>query len=575
MSEPGSIEPVMPEVEPPSGQEGATAAGTSDASAGSAPRSSRLRATRSRLVAALVSIPGMSRLLAGSSAEPEAAASGRSRLAAALLSFVWPGLGQLYARRFITAAIFAVPVVLAAVWLVMQVLNGVLYFGASFLDDSFALTFVIGGAFLGVWRIVSMIHAYATTGPRRRPRRLDAGVLAVLLIVVLAVHGEVVYYAWSAYSFDVDLTNNVLVNNQPTAAPSSQPSATLVPTPAWQPSGSNAPSSPTPGVSPSPAPSDRVTILLTGMDWMPGRTTAMNDAIMLVSLDTETNKVTMVSIPRDTADFDYYWGGSTGVNTKINNFANLIGKGLIHAPDPPLTAFANEVGYLVGVKVDYYAEIDMSGFGSMVNLLPGHDVCVYNPKAIDDPSTQTHIAAGNVCLDGVQAIKYVRSRHNGGSDYVRAGRQQQNSPGGGAQDRHAFGHRRPAQPPVVGGQADPDQLPAQDCQELRLRRPAPRGRGRHAVRARAAVRLPPGHRADQGRLDESARTVPGIRPICLPVRLGQPLLRHGRRHTRTLLVAELTARPELTDGCRSPAQPALRLAPPTCRPRPSPSARSG
>jgi len=255
---------------------------------------------------------------------------------------------------------------------------------------------------------------------------IDSGVLAILLIVVVAVHGEIVYYSWSLYSFDVTVASNVLVDDQPTAAPTSQPTATPSPTPLpWQPGGSYAPPNPTPVVTPSPAPSDRVTILLTGLDWLPGRTSAMNDAIMLVSLDTETGKVAMVSIPRDTADFDYYWGGSAGVNTKINNFANLVSKGLIHAPDPSLTAFANEVGYLVGVRVDYYAEIDMSGFESLVNKLPGHDVCVYNPKAINDPSTKTYIASGNVCLNGTNALKYVRSRHNGGNDYVRDARQQQ------------------------------------------------------------------------------------------------------------------------------------------------------
>jgi LCP family protein required for cell wall assembly len=394
MSEPGETQPATPEIEPPSGQDG-SATPKAPPPAGS------------------TTAPGKD------------SAKGRSRLLAATLSFIWPGLGQLYGRRWIAAAIFAVPVVVAAVWLVLQVANGVLYVGLSFLDESFALTFVIGGAVLGVWRIAAMIHAYATTGPRRRPRALDAGVLAVLLLVVVAAHSEIVYYSWSFYSFDVDVSNNVLVNNQPTAAPSYVPTpAAPTPTPVWQPGGSLN-QNPTRQPTPSPAPSDRVTILLTGMDWLPGRTTAMNDAIMLVSFDTETGKVAMISIPRDTADFDYYWGGSAGVNTKINNFANLVSKNLIHAPDPSLTAFANEVGYLVGIKVDYYAEIDLSGFGSMVNLLPGHDVCVYNPKAIDDPSIGAHIASGNVCLNGPTAILYVRSRHNGGSDYVRAGRQQQ------------------------------------------------------------------------------------------------------------------------------------------------------
>jgi LCP family protein required for cell wall assembly len=130
----------------------------------------------------------------------------------------------------------------------------------------------------------------------------------------------------------------------------------------------------------------------------------------------------MVSMPRDTAYFDYYWGGQTGVNTKINNFANLVSRGQIHAPDPSFIALANELGFLVGVKVDYYAIIDMQGFINLVDVAGG--VCVYNPKAIYDPSQKTYIAAGNVCLNGAMALKYARSRHNGGSDVVRAGRQQ-------------------------------------------------------------------------------------------------------------------------------------------------------
>jgi LCP family protein required for cell wall assembly len=392
MSGPGYIPSIVPELEPPSGQDSAATSGTSAAPAGSTPKPSRLGV-------------------------------GRSRLLAASLSFIWPGLGQLYARRFITAAIFAVPVVVAAIWLVMQVLNGVLYVGLSFLDASFALTFVIGGAFLGVWRIAAMIHAYVTTGPRRRPRVLDSAVLAILLIVVVAVHATVVYSSWLAYSFDVDLASNVLVNDQPTAAPGSQATATTSPTPLpWQPGGSYPPPNPTPVVAPSPAPSDRVTILLTGMDWLPGRTTSMNDAIMLVSFDTKTHKVAMISIPRDTADFDYYWGGSAGVNTKINNFANLVAKGLIHAPDPSLTAFANEVGFLVGIKVDYYAEMDMEGFMNLIDAAGG--ICLTVPKAVVDPSYDLAIAAGYQCIDGTTALKYARARHTS-NDYARDARQQQ------------------------------------------------------------------------------------------------------------------------------------------------------
>jgi LCP family protein required for cell wall assembly len=367
--------------------------------------------------------PAVSTTPAGSAPGRDRSPKGRSRLLAALLSFLWPGVGQLYARRRITAIVFAIPVVLAAVWLVLQLTNGLDWFVASFLDDSFALTFVIGGALFAAWRIVAMIHAYATAGPRRRPGVLDSGVLAILLLVVVAVHAEVVYYSWSAYRFDVDVTNNVLVDNQPTSTSTPQPTATPSPM-QWQPGGSYSPPNATPEVTASPEPTHRITILLTGLDFLAGRGHSMNDAIMLVSLDTATNKVAMISIPRDTSYFDYYWGGTTGVNTKINNFANLVADHKIPAPDPPLTALSKEIGFLVGVKVDYYAAIDMGGFASMVNMLPGHNVCVWNSKAINDPSTHTYIARGNVCLDGPTALKYVRSRHNGGNDYVRAGRQQ-------------------------------------------------------------------------------------------------------------------------------------------------------
>ncbi|MGD0018344.1 MAG: LCP family protein [Candidatus Limnocylindrales bacterium] len=371
---------------------------------------------------------GLVRKATGAGPEPDASsAKGHSRLVAALLSFLWPGLGQLYARRLVWAAIFAVPVVLAAIWLLLQLTNGIYYFGASFFIDSFALTFVIGAVLLGAWRIVAVVHAYAVTGPRRRPGLLDSGVIAVLLLAVVAVHAGVVYESWAWYRFDVDLPNNTIGDNQPADEPTSQPTPTPTPSPTqpeWQPFGSYSPPNATPEVTPEPQPTHRLTILLGGIDWLPGRGHSMYDAIMLVSLDMDTNKVAMISIPRDTSNFDYYWGGTAGVNTKINNFATLVANHKIPAPDSSMTAFTKEVGYLVGVKVDYYAAIDMANFPSMVNLLPGHTVCVYNPKAINDPSQHTYIASGNVCLNGQNALKYVRSRHNGGSDYVRAGRQQ-------------------------------------------------------------------------------------------------------------------------------------------------------
>jgi LCP family protein required for cell wall assembly len=343
-----------------------------------------------------------------------------------VLSFLWPGLGQLYSRRPCAAAVFAVPLVLAAIWLGLQLANGLGYFGASFLDDSFALTFAIGLVLLGLWRMASMIHAYAFAGPRRRPSMVDTGVIAILLVTVVAVHGFAANLALAAYNFDNNVASNQLIPDQPTLAPTglANASATAGPSPtaAWTPTSTGSPE-PTWSPSPTPAPSHRITVLLTGVDFLAGRRHAMNDSILIASVDTQTYQAAILSVPRDTSDFDFYWGGSAGINTKINNFANLVAQGAIHAPDPPATALAKEVGWLVGLKVDYYVIVDIAGFGALVDAANG--VCVNNPKAINDPSTDTFIPAGNQCMDGATTLKYVRSREGAGdNDYTRSGRQQ-------------------------------------------------------------------------------------------------------------------------------------------------------
>jgi polyisoprenyl-teichoic acid--peptidoglycan teichoic acid transferase len=365
---------------------------------------------------------------AGSGASPEQSAAlnaaGTQRtsspLTAAALSFLWPGLGQLYARRYATAAIFAVPVGVAFIWLALQLLNGLDWFSLALLDESFALTLAIGAAILGAWRLVAMAHAYVTARPLRRPRVLESGLLAILVLIVVAGHTEAAFYALSFYNFDVNVSTNVIVNNGPIASQSTTPTQ-----PADLPSSGASPSpAATPAATPTGTsePSHRVTIALIGLSWLPGRTSANDDAMMLISLDTLTNKVAMISIPRDTAYFDYYWGGRAGINTKINNFRALVDRHQIHAPDPPLTALANEMGYLVGIKVDYYALIDMLGFENLVDAAGG--ICLTVPKAVVDPSYHLSIGAGYQCINGTTALKYARARHTS-NDYVRAARQQQ------------------------------------------------------------------------------------------------------------------------------------------------------
>ena len=143
-----------------------------------------------------------------------------------------------------------------------------------------------------------------------------------------------------------------------------------------------------------------------------------------------------------------------------------------------MITLANEIGYLVGVRVDYYAEIDMDGFSQMIDLVGGVDV--YNPTLLNDPFTCTYVPAGQRPpgrADGAQVRPIARelpTTTDAGkppADRDDRPREEDGNPGDAAQA---------GQPARPGGQVDRHQLPAEDGQELR------RDRGAHRARSRTA-----------------------------------------------------------------------------------------
>jgi LCP family protein required for cell wall assembly len=92
------------------------------------------------------------------------------------------------------------------------------------------------------------------------------------------------------------------------------------------------------------------------------------------------------------------------------------------SPDTGIKTLEKEIGFLVGLPVDYYAAVDLSGFVTIVEALGGVDVNV--KTALNDPSTGTFVPVGLIHMDGHLALKYARSREST-SDYSRARRQQE------------------------------------------------------------------------------------------------------------------------------------------------------
>ena len=447
----------------------------------------------------------------------------KSAAVAAALSFLFPGLGQLYLGRRIAALVFAVPSAAVIVWAALQLSQGVIYFGTSLLDQTYALIVMVVAAGFTAWRAVSISHPFLVVRPRRLGLRATA-VLAALLIATVGM-GDVVYSNANDFynlaapiaanndelnatdtpspSLAPTATGSATVAGSPTSgettgSPTGSPSPSLTSSPSPSPTKSCAPSysvaysggsaaaadaalgqppaemaalaadantdspsadatdtatakptptptveptptrtptpvptatptlQPTPTGSPSPSPSPspnprRLTILLVGVDFISGRAHALTDTLLLVSINLDTKDVAMVSVPRDTANFPYYWGGTAPVTMKINSLVKNVASGKVKSPDLPMITLANEIGYLVGIPVDYYAAIDMTGFSDLVDTVGGVDI--YNPSILNDPSSCTYVPKGNVHLNGSQALHYVRSREST-SDYYRAGRQQ-------------------------------------------------------------------------------------------------------------------------------------------------------
>ena len=117
---------------------------------------------------------------------------------AGFLSFLFPGLGQAYARRRVAAAVFAIPVLVLIVIIALQSQGGIQFFAAQLIDPSFAIAALAVIGALGLWRLGAITHAALTARPpgTRLPPRVVALVVVLGLAVVIP-HGVASYYALS------------------------------------------------------------------------------------------------------------------------------------------------------------------------------------------------------------------------------------------------------------------------------------------------------------------------------------------------------------------------------------------
>jgi LCP family protein required for cell wall assembly len=145
--------------------------------------------------------------------------------------------------------------------------------------------------------------------------------------------------------------------------------------------------------------------------------------MMLVSVDPESEKVSVLSIPRD------LYVVLPGRGRDRINTAFVYGSEGDNPAGGALLAMQT-VEYNLGVPVDHYLLIDFGAVTRAVDTIGGIDIIV--PYEIYDPTfpdmnygvEPLYIPAGLQHMDGETALKYARTRHQD-NDFERARRQQQ------------------------------------------------------------------------------------------------------------------------------------------------------
>lgn len=179
----------------------------------------------------------------------------------------------------------------------------------------------------------------------------------------------------------------------------------------------------------------RYNVLLLGGDSGPDRQGMRPDSITLASIDADTGRTVLVGIPRNLQDVPFPRGTVmheqfpagfncdgceiNGINTWANDHAALF-----HAKNPGLTATVEAVEATTGLKVNYYALINLQGFQSLIDAVGGVTIDVKERTAVGGvggPITGW-IEPGTRRLNGHDALWYARSRATN-DDWSRMGRQ--------------------------------------------------------------------------------------------------------------------------------------------------------
>ena len=180
----------------------------------------------------------------------------------------------------------------------------------------------------------------------------------------------------------------------------------------------------------------RYNVLLMGGDSGAGRWGLRPDSMTVASIDAETGKTVLISLPRNMQNFPFRAG--TPMAKQFPHGFNLDGQylngvytwALDHtslfkgSKTPGVDATISAVEGITGLRINYWAMVNLQGFKDLVNAVGGVKLDVRQPIPVGLPSDSYfhYLQPGNRKLDGLDTLWYARARYDS-DDYSRMARQ--------------------------------------------------------------------------------------------------------------------------------------------------------
>lgn len=183
----------------------------------------------------------------------------------------------------------------------------------------------------------------------------------------------------------------------------------------------------------------RYNVLLLGGDSGPDRSGVRPDSLTVASIDSDTGRTVLIGLPRNLQDVPFPKGSVmdeefpqgfncddacylNGVNTWANDNADKFSTG--PGEQPGTQATMDAVQEITGLKINYYALVNMHGFSKLIDAVGGVTMNVRERTAIGGIGSpiRGYIEPGEKQLTGDQALWYARSRVLN-NDFSRMGRQ--------------------------------------------------------------------------------------------------------------------------------------------------------